>query len=117
MQGPTFTSTPSSPLIIEEGLGVTLEWMYNLTGNQLFAIQLSTQIDGETKFPIQKFLGSPTPSTFGDYTGRITASVNDTFTSISLIPVKRTDSNTYTFALQTGGGPIQEQVKLIVHCK
>lgn len=52
--------------------------------------------------PIQKFSGSPTLSIFGDYTGRITASVNDTFTSISLIPVKRTDCNTHTFALQTG---------------
>ena len=117
MQTPTITASPSSPLTVVEGQNVTLEWWFNLAGNQLVAMGLTGQVGGQLRFLVQIFLDSPNLVIDGDYTDRITVNVSDTFTSITLLAMNRTDSNTYDFTITSSGGQSSQQVEIIVQCK
>lgn len=117
MQTPTITASPSSPLTVVEGQNVTLEWWFNLAGNQLVAMELTGQVGSQLRFLVQIFLDSPNLVIDGDYTDRITVNVSDTFTSITLLAMNRTDSNTYDFTITSSGGQSLQQVEIIVQCK
>lgn len=114
MQTPTITASPSSPLTVVEGQNVTLEWWFNLAGNQLVAMGLTGQVGGQLRFRVQIFLDSPNLVIDGDYTDRITVNVSDTFTSITLLAMNRTDSNTYDFTITSSEGQSSQQVEIIV---
>lgn len=116
MQTPTITAAPSSPQTVLEGQNITLEWTYNI-GIPPYALMLLIvqPVGGSAMTTVAQKLSNrnlATPNT--DYAGRITGSVNDTFTTISILFVKTTDSGTYSFTIQNDNLASSPQSVVIV---
>ena len=90
---PVFTAEPSNPFLAVEGDNVTLEWRYTFGQNGSFK-QL---IFGNTKIPTiaDQSAGDSGPWITSSYWGRLLAKITDNYTSITLLGVRRTDSETY----------------------
>ena len=62
---------------------------------------------------VQRFFAQA-PQIDASYSGRITANVTDSFSSITFLVVNRTDSRTYTFDIQTSQGGTPRDVLIEV---
>ena len=95
-----------------EGESLTLTWTYNLNGYSFELMQFTSQGLG-ISYIVRKLL-TQDPNIDVSYTGRITANVTDTFSSITFLVVNRTDSRTYTFDIQTSQGGTPRDVLIEV---
>ena len=100
MQAPLITLEPQSPLKVVEGQSVTLNWKYNLNGDELVT---SFGVIGESPL-VRK---SPNLETVisDEYSGRVRANLTDSFSSITFLAVNdSTDSRTYVFQVFNSRG-------------
>ena len=100
MQTPEITLEPQSPLKVVEGQSVTLNWTYNLNGDQLLT---TFGVIGESAFARK----TPNLETAisDEYSGRVRANLTDSFSSITFLAVNgSTDSKTYIFQVFNSGG-------------
>ena len=95
-QSPSFTSAPSSPVEVEEGESVTLEWTYNTGGAAFKEVDFRS-----TGFPfiVKKSAEQSSPNILGAFVGRLTANITETNASITFVAVNRGDSRVYDFFL------------------
>ena len=101
MQTPEITSAPQSPLKVLEGRSVTLNWTYNLNGDQLLT---TFGVIGESPLA-RKVPNLETAAISDEYSGRVRANLTDSFSSITFLAVNdSTDSKTYIFQVFNSGG-------------
>ena len=101
MQTPVITLEPQSPLIVVESQSVSLNWTYNLNGDQLLT---SFGVIGESPFA-RKVPANPETVISDEYSGRVRANLTDSFSSITFLAVNdSTDSKTYVFQVFNSGG-------------
>ena len=101
MQTPVITLEPQSPLKVVEGQSVTLNWTYNLNGDQLLT---SFGVIGESAFASKQAANLETVIS-GEYSGRVRADFTDSFSSITFLAVNgSTDSRAYVFQVFNSRG-------------
>ena len=101
MQTPVITLEPQSPLKVVEGQSVSLNWTYNLNGDQLLT---SFGVIGESPFA-RKVPANPETVISDEYSGRVRANLTDSFSSITFLAVNdSTDSRAYVFQVFNSGG-------------
>ena len=111
---PAFTATPSGTIVTVEGHNVTLEWKYNFGSTRSFRQLIFSR---NSAILVDKFASDPAPYIDPAYTGRLPVNVTDTYTSITFLGVKRTDSTGYTLKLVSNKGRPLSQVEISVQCK
>ena len=110
MQTPEITSAPQSPLKVLEGRSVTLNWTYNLNGDQLLT---TFGVIGESPLA-RKVPNLETAAISDEYSGRVRANLTDSFSSITFLAVNdSTDSKTYIFQVFNSGGSSAESTVVI----
>lgn len=98
---------------VEEGQNITLEWTYNLNNVPFFFAQFNPQ---GGSFIVRKAVGQTRID--DGYTARISANITDTFSSITLLAVNRSDTGTYEFEIENfNGGPPKSIMEIQVQCK
>ena len=96
MQVPVITAAPQGPLVVVEGQSLSLNWTYNLNGNNFLTIFAKVVDTGEVSIA-ERLLSNPA-SIKPDFTGRITGNITDSFASITFLGVNSsTDSGSYVF--------------------
>ena len=113
---PVFTTQPRNPVHVVEGDNITLEWMYNFgtrSFRQLTFLRNSDALDIADKVP-----GDIVPYIASAYRGRLLVNVTDTYTSITFLGVKRTDSTSYSLKIVSSNRDrATSQVEISVQCK
>ena len=107
MLTPVITSEPQSPLNVVEGQSVTLNWTYNLNGDQFLT---SFGVTGESAF-VRKLATNPGIIISDEYSGRVRANLTDSFSSITFLAVNgSTDTKTYVFTVFNSGGNVATSI-------
>lgn len=97
-----------------EGESVTLEWTYNLQGEDLDLIIFSTQ-SGEL---IVRKVQTNAPRVSAIFSGQIEVNATESFASIKFLSINRTHSKTYTLTVSnTKLEQDVDQVEIQVQCK
>ena len=111
---PAFTEEPRDQTAVE-GYNLTLEWRYN------FGVESFRQlIFGNSDIPliVEKFSSDKVPYVALAFSGRLLASVTDTYASITFLPVNRADTTTYQVTLVSSSREtIYSKVEILVQCK
>ena len=98
-----------------EGNNITLEWRYNFRGGSFY--QLSFGNPRKSRI-VDKSYSDKAPFIASAYRGRLLANVTDTYTSITLLRVNRTDSTTYTLTVVSNTREsFDSKVEITVECK
>lgn len=99
MEVPVITAEPQGPLAVEEGDSLSLNWTYNLNGNNLLTIFAKVLDTGEVSI-VERVISNPA-SIEPDFTGRITGNITDSFASVTFLAVNgSTDSGNYLFRIR-----------------
>ena len=111
---PNFTEEPRNQSVAE-GNNITLEWRYNFRGGSFY--QLSFGNPRKSRI-VDKSDRDKVPFIASVYRGRLLANVTDTYTSITLLRVNRTDSTTYTLTVVSNTREsLDSKVEISVECK
>ena len=103
MQVPVITAEPQGPLVVLEGHSLSLNWTYNLSGNNFLTIFAKVLDTGEVSIA-ERLLSNPA-SIEPDFTGRITGNITDSFASVTFLAVNgSTDSGNYIFRIRNFEG-------------
>ena len=99
MQVPVITAAPQGPLVVVEGQSLSLNWTYNLNGNNFLASFAKITDTGEVSIA-ERLLSNPA-SIKPAFTGRITGNITDSFASVTFLGVNSsTDSGSYVFNIR-----------------
>ena len=104
---------PNSTVYAVEGESLTLTWTYDLNNGSFQLMQFDTQ---GIAYIVQK-LFTLAPQIDASYAGRITANVNDSFSSIIFLAVVKADSRSYDFSIQSNSGVTASNVVIVVQGK
>ena len=108
MQNPVITLEPPSPLKVVEGQSVTLNWTYNLNGDEFLT---SFGVAGGGSPFVRKIASNPGIIILNEYSGRVRANLTDSFSSITFLAVNgSTDSKTYVFTVFNSGGNVATSI-------
>ena len=111
MQNPVITLEPPSPLKVVEGQSVTLNWTYNLNGDEFLTSFGET---GGSPF-VRKIASNPGIIISDEYSGRVRANLTGSFSSITFLAVNgSTDSKTYIFTVFNSGGNVATSIVNII---
>ena len=103
MQVPVITAEPQGPLVVEEGQSLSLNWTYNLNGNNLLTTFAKVLVTGEVT--IAERVLSNLASIKPDFTGRITGNITDSLASVTFLAVNSSiDSGNYFFRIRNFEG-------------
>ncbi len=98
-----------------EGNNITLEWIYNFGSGSFRQLFFG---NGDTLDIVDKIASDIVPYINPAYRGRLLVNVTDTYTSIIILVVNRTDSATYTFTIANSNKErAKSQVEISIECK
>lgn len=108
---PTFTEEPPTYQIPTEGNNITLEWRYTFGSGSFRELH----IQGKTVLIVHKFHTDKDPYIAPAYRGRLLVNATDTYTSITLLGVNRTDTAIYTLTVVSSSKESTDsKVKILV---
>ena len=118
MQVPVITAEPQGPLVVVEGHSLSLNWTYNLNGNNLLTTFAKVLDTGEVIIA-ERVLSNPA-SIKPDFTGRITGNITDSFASVTFLAVNGSiDSGNYFFRIRNfanEAGPAGVTITVLGKC-
>ena len=115
---PVITAEPQGPLVVEEGQSLSLNWTYNLNGNNLLTTFVKVLETGVVTIA-ERVLSNPA-SIKPDFTGRITGNITDSFASVTFLAVNGSaDSGNYVFGIRNfanEGDPAEVTITVLGKC-
>ena len=109
-----FTKEPENPFLVVEGDNITLEWGYTFGESESY---LSTTFQIGSNVVVNKFLGAFFMA--NSYQGRLHANINNSYTSITLLGVKRSEMGNFTLKVSSQPKMVSTSttVEISVLCK
>ena len=121
-QAPSFISTPSSSLHLEENHNITLQWNYTLDGSPLDEVEVIFTPDSPSLSVqrIARYKSGGTTQVAPDIQDRFVFSLTDTRSIMKILRSQRSDSGTYKLRVSLdvlNQAAISDEVKISVECK
>ena len=109
-----FTKEPENPFLVVEGDNITLEWGYTFGESESY---LSTTFQIGNSVVVTKLLGAFYMA--NSYKGRLHANITNSYTSITLLGVKRSEMGSFTLKVLSQPNMVSTAttVEISVLCK
>lgn len=109
-----FTKEPENPFLVVEGDNITLEWGYTFGESESY---LSTTFQIGNSVVVTKLLGAFYMA--NSYKGRLHANITNSYTSITLLGVKRSEMGSFTLKVSSQPSMVSTSttVEISVLCK
>ena len=109
-----FTKEPENPFLVVEGDNITLEWGYTFGESESY---LATTFQIGSNIVVNKFLSALFMA--NSYQGRLHANITNSYTSITLLGVKRSEMGSFTLKVSSQPNMVSTAttVEISVLCK
>ena len=116
LQAPSITAAPPSPLRVEEGESVTLQWTYHSVGRAFSRIDFTRVVNQIAV--IVAVVTSSTTIVRSEYASRLTVNATETNETITFSNITRADSDLYNFKIEYSLlESATKAVEIVIQCK